>query len=150
MAQSTLTAAFKDAGYKLPPLKKRVWLWLKDHPGKTPSDVCHVFAASGCDPQAVRTQIWELHARGMIKVREAFDARLKGYVRELECLGEEYELLPRERKLRSERKAAAQASAPPPVVEQPKTREWKAEQVINALTPAQAREVYNQLKEIFE
>jgi hypothetical protein len=36
---TALSQALQSAGVKLPPLNKRIWLWLHDHPGKTSKEV---------------------------------------------------------------------------------------------------------------
>ena len=46
---NTITHAFKASGVKLPPLNKRVWLWLHDHPGKTAKEVATAIGAKQGD-----------------------------------------------------------------------------------------------------
>ena len=36
---NAITTALVTAGIKIPPLNKRIWLWLNDHPGKTSEEV---------------------------------------------------------------------------------------------------------------
>lgn len=86
--------ALKEAGVALPPLTKRIWLWLKDHPAQTYKSVS---AALGESESAVSSTLTGLVKRGMLTttqdtVRGSMGVR--GITR-YTVKHKEYELLPK-------------------------------------------------------
>jgi hypothetical protein len=86
-----LETAIKAAGVKVPPLKKRIWLWLKDHPHKTAHDlslVLHQPIARVC------TQLLKMRERDMVSAKFDPARKLTKGRRPLEyiALGATYEL----------------------------------------------------------
>ena len=59
---NSIVTAMTKAGIQLPPNNKRVWLWLKDHPGKTAAEVS---AALGISKTRAAGTLYELVQRGM-------------------------------------------------------------------------------------
>ena len=59
---NAITSALQVAGVKLPPLNKRVWLWLNDHPGKTSKEVA---TAIGATHASVSSTLGNMVKRGM-------------------------------------------------------------------------------------
>lgn len=88
---NSLPQALKAAGVKLPPIKQRIWLWLKDHPHKTARDlsvVMHLPVAQVC------AQMLKMKQRGMVTARLE-PARRPGMGRrsfEYAAVGTTYEL----------------------------------------------------------
>lgn len=93
---NTMSNALATAGVKLPPLIKRVWLWLKDHPDKTYIEVAR---AINVTDQAVASALTELRYRDMVTYVEEVKLRHNqqgpNKVRRYRAKGTEYELLPR-------------------------------------------------------
>lgn len=93
--QNALTAALVSAGFQAMPLNKRVWLWLRDHPGKTCREIA---VAIGSDDRAASVALLDLCLRKMAH-RRTVTRRLgrRGEARkvfEYETCISEYELLP--------------------------------------------------------
>lgn len=60
---NAISTALKTAGVKLPPLNKRVWLWLHDHPGKSAKVIALALKDS---PSQVGTVLRDMERRGMV------------------------------------------------------------------------------------
>jgi hypothetical protein len=60
---NTVTAALRTAGIQIPPLNKRVWLWLKDHPNKSAKEVAN---AIGVGVTSVASACSNMSGRGML------------------------------------------------------------------------------------
>ena len=90
---NAISIALVGAGIRLPPLNKRVWLWVKDHPDTTSNEVAK---ALGETQPAVATQLKAMSARKMMVMRDALPPRhsnRKSVKRYSTCL-KEWELLP--------------------------------------------------------
>lgn len=87
------------------PLNKRIWLWISDHPGKTPADISHALRAPHSNVSATLN---DLMARGMLSRTETKRHTSHGVrkTHEYTVAMREYELLP-------VRKKATPAAKPP-------------------------------------
>ena len=61
---TAMQAALQESGLELPTLRKRCWLWLKDHPGKTAKDVATALNAKLI---TVYQALLNLEKRGMVE-----------------------------------------------------------------------------------
>jgi hypothetical protein len=131
---NTITAALKNAGVPVPPLAKRIWLWLKDHPNKTSREVS---TALNAVHSQVATLTNQMYKRGMLEKITGGDM-----LRWKTCIPE-YERLPI-------RKASAPIAKATCITVPPNFPKVLANAVdIEALTLREARALYNQLKEYF-
>ena len=111
---NTITHAFKASGIKLPPLNKRVWLWLHDHPGKTAKEVAVAIGAKQGD---VSSTMGNMVKRKMVR-REEQMRRGDATYRYTTCI-REYELLPMP-SVKVAKQSPFSPQLPLPLVEQPK------------------------------
>lgn len=139
--------ALREAGAELPSLKQRVWNFLKDHPNS-----CHRTVAAGInvDKAKVSATLQQLTRNNLVYVTEqpkkiflrtgVVQVRQIKYYR---ARGEAYHT-----RLPSEAKPAA----PLDLRKDPTSAvpEFDFRKFVKQLTPYQAREFYNALKEIFE
>lgn len=88
---STIHTALKDAGVKLPPLNKRVWLWLKDHPHKTSADIALAINSHQADVSSV---LGNLGKRSMVSVKKDYKPGGHTTVSFYSAVGKSFELLP--------------------------------------------------------
>lgn len=93
---NSIVTAMQHAGIQLPPNNKRVWLWLKDHPGKTAAEVA---AAIGITKTRAAGTLYELDLRGMVTRKEdvtpkAMQRTGRGMVYRYTCKYSTWELLP--------------------------------------------------------
>ena len=72
---NNITHAFKTAGMRLPPLNKRIWLWLHDHAGKTYAEVA---TALNERPGNVSSQLGLMARRGMVSTSASERRTSKG------------------------------------------------------------------------
>lgn len=142
---NSITAAFKQAGAPVPVLTKRVWLWLKDHPERTYSDIA---IELGETIGAVSSTLSNMNRRGMVRFIEE-PQRPGGIrtVRRYSVTQRIYELLPCQAKGKKAPPVApvtvALVHKPPPLPE------WTPESVVDKLNVRQARAVFDTLKGIF-
>lgn len=61
---NAMTQALKESGVKLPPVKQRIWTWLKDHPDKTIEDVTKALGFS----YSLGAQMLDMERAGLLKV----------------------------------------------------------------------------------
>jgi hypothetical protein len=91
---NSITTALKTAGVKLPPLNKRVWLWLHDHPDKTSKDVALAIKTPHSDVATVMTDMLRrkmvTRTHMLVMARQGSPARVFVW---RTCL-REFELLP--------------------------------------------------------
>lgn len=87
---NSITQALKTAGAVIPPLNKRVWLWLKDHPGKSAREVAVAINAKHGD---VSSTLGNLAKRRMVTVTQDLHLHRAQTLRYTTCI-KEYELLP--------------------------------------------------------
>jgi hypothetical protein len=144
---TNMQLALKKAGASVP-LTKRVWLWLKDHPGKTAAEIA--VALGEARAGHVSNALFGLKSRGMVSAENAqARSRYNRGVCVYTALGKEYELLP----VRNFSAPPAKHFANTPVPEAAKLPAEKpvGEFAINVenMTLADARVLYAQLKEIF-
>lgn len=133
------------------PMNKRVWLWLKDHLGKTSSEIC---AGLNTSASFIGPAISDLQRRGMVKwVHQRLTHRDNRLCRVYYVIGSsnKFELQPRIKPSLTDRSKAKKTvvrrsaskqlelklDAPPVKID------------INSLSVAEARELYDQLKKIF-
>lgn len=150
-----IVEAMREAKVKLPPLKRRVWDYLKEHP-----NVCYNTVASGLNvPKAhVASALQMLSRNNLVYVTEQpkriFTSAGVAQVRQVRyyrARGESYNTyLPAEVKIEP-----YPPQAPEPKVELRKdpgssVPEFDFRKFVTQLSPYQAREFYNALKEIFE
>ena len=138
----------REVGAELPSLKRRVWNYLKEHP-----NVCYTTVASGLNaPKAhVASALQVLARNNLVYVTEQpkkiFTRNGVAQVRQIKyyrARGDHYQTnLPSEAKP----PVAALDLRKDPTVETP---EFDFRKFVKQLTPYQAREFYNALKEIFE
>lgn len=140
---TAMTDAMKKAGVFVP-LNKRVWMHLKDHPGKSIKQVAQAFSA---DERRVGLAVRDLESRNMIyhvKEEMAYRKGMPGRhnINIYYCVGNKYELLP----VRKQEKPKPKVD-PAPVVktEPPKPKKL----TIENLSVIEAKELYEELKKIF-
>lgn len=87
-----ISTALHVAGVKLPPINKRIWLWLQDHPGKTAIDIGKALNV----PQgSVGSQLNNLKNRGMLSyVVDNSRPRRGASVHRYSTIGRTFELKP--------------------------------------------------------
>jgi len=143
-----MTIAMKNAGLSVP-LNKRIWLWLKDHPGKAATEL--EVALGERRSGYVSSALNDLFQRGMVtcvKTRgSAYRHSNKGrtFVNLYTAVGTEYELLPK-RKTPPAAPAKHFADTPVPA---PEKVVGKSEINIENMTLTDARALYMRLKEFF-
>ena len=86
---NSITQALKTAGAVIPPVNKRIWLWIKDHPGKTSTDVSK---AIGVPANTAASSLGQMTKRKMLTCTQSVfhDKPRLVYTA---CI-REYELLP--------------------------------------------------------
>lgn len=156
---SQVVTALKEAGIKLPPLKKRIWLWLKDHPGKSAREVA--LALNVPREIDVYGDLTDMFKRGMVNV--VIDKRHTkkgiGLVRTYTVVDvSKYELKPLGRP--GTKTEIPVPTALPEITAQQLSRQLEefTRQVqaprpridVDLLTVAEARDLYNRLREFFE
>lgn len=140
---NAISTALKDAGVKLPPLNKRIWLWLHDHKGgKTSKAIAAAISARHSD---VATQLNAMYKRGMVAKSVPPNPRAGRSVWEWETLGYQFELLPIKK---FKRPVPVFDKVPDvPVPGFPKVLANAVD--VEALTLREARDMYMKLKEYF-
>ena len=136
---NTITAALKNAGVAVPPLSKRIWLWLKDHPNKTSREIC---TALNAPHSQVATLTNQMLKRGMLEKTNG--GGHENPLRWKTCIPE-YERLPI-RKASAPIAKATYVTLPPPVAPSMNSR-YNFD--IEKLTLEDARVIYAQLKKLF-
>jgi len=162
---TTMTKALQEAGITVPQ-NKRIWLWLKDHPGKPTGDIAgalkiHIAGANA----ALR----DMEARGMVtslttmrRVRSG-GRNAAGRMIERNVLAwevnpkmQEFELWPRPAKPKAKKAVdtppvqAALVKAPEPAKEAVAPPTWTPEGAVEKLTLTQCRELFNYLHKVFK
>ena len=158
---NAISTALKDAGVKLPPLNKRVWLWLHDHPGKTAKEIAVALNAKYSD---TATQLNSMNNRGMVervetvKQQRGQGERSRAYV--YTTKGNRYELRPLKKVQKVKADTRPFVVVPNPIfttvpsaapgvtttAAPPTTKGFD----IEACTLRELRAMYVQLKELFE
>ena len=88
---NAITHAFKQANVPLPPVIKRAWLWLHDHPGKTSAEVS---IALGLANSHVSSTLTTLTKRRMVSATPQGHRRTGRVITHYATCIREYELLP--------------------------------------------------------
>lgn len=139
-----MTQAFQAAGVKQKPLIERVWTYIKDHPNSKLSAVTAIYGSTAA--QAVST----LYVRKMLTRRSVTQRTKDGRIREIfEYLTamETYELLPLPLKTKT---VAREIVTKKPLTElKPASSTTTLDAYIDSLTVAEARALYQKLKNIF-
>jgi len=135
---TVMTEAMKKAGVFIP-LNKRVWIYLKDHPIKSIKDIS---LALKCEESKVRRALADLESRNMVyHTKEVSihrkDMRGRKSINLYRSIGDEYKLLP-VRKIEK-------PIAPKPIQVEVKPKKF----TIDDLSVVEAKQLYEQLKEIF-
>jgi hypothetical protein len=151
---NAIAMAMKDAGVVIPPLIKRVWLWIKDHPESTYKEVAN---ALGEKPNNVSSTLGILVLRGMANNKKHLN-RNGVYTNYYSAVGYAYELLPLPKKIKQELPEATVATSyvVPKVTTTPLVgtydsipKPFNPEEFTDNLTMSQARSVYTYLKGMF-
>lgn len=157
---NAISTALQEAGVTLPSIYERIWRYFKDHPRSTSLACTQVLKLSRAN---VSSYISEMETRRMLR-SESLDLRVKGAhgvfhnrkVKHYSVNINDFEMLPKPARVKVTRKVAKKPlskSVPAPAATPAATpalpAEWDAEALVRALTPRQARAVYDQLKEIF-
>lgn len=146
MMDTILSEAIKKAGIAIP-LNRRVWTWVKDHPGKTSREI-----AQGINVQVSRVQssLLDLCNRGMMTSREVYQDHYSGMGRktqnEYTAVGNVYELMPVRKMPKKQSSSVTVVKSDPVAPVQPLT---SAKIDVQSLPLAEARRIYEELKEIF-
>ncbi len=158
--------ALKEAGIQLPPLKQRVWLWLRDHPDHTAKEVA---AALSAPIARVASDLTMLLRRNMlVRKMDRLSRRGSGpatvwrYSVSPSMRGQ-YEMLPIvltdrlrvpkgrpcEPVVSVQSAPAAAPSAPAPAADQTTDEQWM-EDLVKSLSLTNARKLYDRLKDFFQ
>jgi hypothetical protein len=141
---NTMAQAIKDVGIAVP-VKKRIWMWLRDHPNKNAREISlalHIVLSH------VHTSLREMTDRGMVKSKAHYHAHHSGpgkkTIFEYCAVGDTYELMPI-------RKTPQGQSSPPTVVKfEPAPVVAPNSKIdVDAMPLAEARRVYEELRKIF-
>ena len=139
-----MTQAFQAAGVKQKPLIERVWTYIKDHPNSKLSAVTAIYGPTAA--QAVNT----LYMRKMLTRRSVTQRTKDGRIREIfeyRAAMETYELLPLPLKTKT---AAREIVTQKPLTGlKPASSTTTLDAYIDSLTVAEARALYQKLKNIF-
>lgn len=139
-----IKTALKEAGIKVP-IKRRIWNWLRDHPNKTAREIS---TALNEKITHVRTELRDMTMRGMVKHRPVLHKPYRGVGRktvyEYMVTTAEFEILP----------YAAYNAPSTSTVDVVKSDEPVKPLVggqldVQSLPLAEARRIYEELKEIF-
>ncbi len=150
---NAVALAFKEASIAVPPLNKRIWLWLKDHPHKTAAELGVVFSGDN----SLSGAMYDLYVRNMatrMSVPNGRSSRGPRTCFAYSALGKSFELLPVKRL--PTLNAKHQAAKPPVITLVPVPAPAPVERVkptgeisIDTLTIKQARALYDELRVIF-
>ena len=155
---NAISTALQEAGVTLPSIYQRIWRYFKDHPRSTSLACTQVLKLSRAH---VSSYISEMETRRMLR-SEQLELRVKGargvfHARKVKHYSvniNEFEMLPKPHRAASAARKSVKKPvpkpAPAPTVATPALpADWDAEALVRALTPRQARAVYDHLKEIF-
>ena len=135
-----ITAALKTAGVKLPPLRRRVWNWLHDHPNHNSREVATAIHAKYSE---VATQVSDMVNRGMLKSEQTYTNHRRNPMIYRTAI-KDYELLPK-----GKVSGAKWEPTPFTPVVDPFSKLPKPKIDVHALPLREARELYAALKEYF-
>lgn len=155
--QTALKTALSNAKVVRKPVIERVWLWLKDHPGKTAKEIAQVFPEAS---RGISSLISQMFNRQMLIRTAEFERRSMRQIYRFSVSSrmQEYELLPaiKGSKLPKSRVEVASPQVVPkpadtPVPDEPRTIAvlWSAEYRVSQMKVVEAKELYEELKKIF-
>lgn len=142
---TTMTEALKKVGVTVSH-NKRIWLWLKDHPGKTAKEIA---AALNIPITVVYTVTGDMQKRKMLEVSKLTLSYNRGKLGPKEintytAVGREFELLPMPKRKEPVTQTKSVDLVPfKPVPEKPKKLD------VQQMSVAEAKELYDQLRNIF-
>lgn len=138
-----VTDALKTAGVKVPPLNKRVWLWLHDHPNKTYTEIG---AAINEPPSNVSGTLSAMQKRGMVQGAREYMRGTNRLVTRYCTLGKSFALKPLPTpKLEAEPKVEVQVAAELPKM----PPEAVAKSLLDTLSVKEAFALYQELRAMF-
>ena len=132
-----ISTALKTAGVKLPPLRRRVWNWLHDHPNHNSRQVATAIHAKYSE---VATQVSDMVNRGMLKSEQTYTNHRRNPMVYRTTI-KDYELLPKSK--------ASGAKWEPSCAVQAVSQAVKPKTDVGSLKLSEARELYRELKEYF-
>ncbi len=139
---TNMAAALNNAGIKVS-ITKRVWCWVQDHSGKTAKDIA---LGLNEDIKKVTATLRDLESRNMVVAKKEYFKHLAGKpgrknINTYATVGATYSLKP---------KTFAKPPYPMPLVDvMPYKVEKKSKISLDDLSIKEARELYDQLKDIF-
>ena len=151
-----ITSALHNAGVKLPPLNKRIWLWLHDHPGKSSKEVA---VALGVTHANASSQLGNMVKRRMVQGTQQKHPRRNVQEWHYETCLKKFELLPVRKAPKAPiAKAPPLAFMPPvPVPEVPKPAKTPLEAIpapllatLEKYTLGELRTIHAGLNHLFE
>lgn len=143
---SSVSLALKNAGVKVPPLKKRIWLWLKDHPAKSYREIS---IALNELHTSVSSTLTEMSSRGMLSYSKAESEGKKGHnITRYSIVSKEYELLPMPIKNSPCKTHTTKVEVDAPIIRIEPKPVSKID--IEQLTVSEARALYRKLQEFFK
>lgn len=153
---NVVAQAFQKAGVSLPPLNKRAWLWLKDHPGKSSKEVA---AALGESHSSVATVLGNMDLRKMLIVESRVLRGRNAPVKHYTVKYRDFELLhmPKKHKLlvlaqhptTGERAPTPTPPPPAPVTPVPRPEKHPALRVLEDCTLKELRVIHDALGKLF-
>lgn len=151
---NSLKLAMQTAGVPMPPLIKRVWLWINDHPGKTAKDIA---LALGEPTQRVASRLSELKSRQMVSFTyDASRRHGKGvkHVMRYSATQKQFDLLPMPRKPKPAPKPVLVTPGPVTNMDIPDVKPHPVVFIphtvdIDGMTVRDARELYGKLHKMF-
>ena len=141
---NSIKLALNAAGLRLPPLNKRVWLWLHDHPGKSSGEIAKAIDAAHNN---VATVLTDMKLRGMVESAPGTPNGRGRPVMVWKTNGLTFEHKPKQRDAKKPAFWKPEMSEPQPalVVVNPPTPKLD----IDTLTVKDARKLFDQLRELF-
>lgn len=142
-----MTQALQKAGLTVPH-NKRIWMWLKDHPGKTAKEISLALKLS---PAIVYTLLADMEKRRMIQsgkenLCNTGTKFCRKTVKIFTAVGREFELLP----VPKRKPRVINTPIPEPVVKLPILPSPTRSKIsLEDLSLMEAKDLYEQLKKIF-
>ena len=147
--------AMRDAGINMPTNQRLVWNWIKEHPGQP----CRaVQAGVKINAQSVSAQLSQMVERGMLSAVLERSMPLNRNIFHYSVVGKEFKLMPstsRERGIKKLNRTSKNVIVPmqevaaAPVIVAPLTHKEEAEAILSRSSILLAKELFNQLTEIF-
>ena len=150
--------AMRVAGINIPTNQRLVWDWLKEHPGQPCKAIQAGLKING---NSVSAQLGLMVERGMLTAKVERAMPLNRDIFHYSVVGKEFRLMPisaAQKNVKRQRKIAAHVEIPAPVavavaapveVVAPLTVKQEAEAILSHTSILLARELYNQLYQIF-